>query len=233
MLVLFALHLSDGLLPFDWCLAGWLGAVALVLLGSWRLREEEIPRVALLTAAFFVSSAIHVPLGVTSAHLLLNGLVGVLLGWRAGVAIFLGLLLQMAFLGHGGWTTIGINTLVMAVPALIGGYAFRTLVRLPRLRTPAAVSLLGGALGLLCVLASLVLQSAVLLEASDAGIVPAALWLTHLPLVVIEAAILATTMGFLCRVKPELIGCAGMQDVVETPPAREPQDLAKETLSSV
>jgi cobalt/nickel transport system permease protein len=129
-LILFALHLSDGLLPFEWCLAGWLAAGAVVLLGCWRLRDEEIPRLGLLTAAFFVSSAIHVPLGFTSVHLLLNGLVGALLGWRATIAIFLGLLLQMAFLGHGGWTTIGVNTLVIALPALIAGQLFRVLVRL-------------------------------------------------------------------------------------------------------
>ena len=37
----------------------------------------------LLGAAFFVASLIHVPIGFSSAHLILNGLLGVVLGWAA------------------------------------------------------------------------------------------------------------------------------------------------------
>ena len=50
--------------------------VLLALFAAWRIREDEIPRVALVTAAFFVASLIHVRVGPTSVHLLLNGLVG-------------------------------------------------------------------------------------------------------------------------------------------------------------
>lgn len=35
-----------------------------------------------MTAAFFVASLIHVPIGPTSVHLLLNGLLGVVVGRR-------------------------------------------------------------------------------------------------------------------------------------------------------
>ena len=56
--------------------------------------DFAIPRIALMTAAFFVASLIHVPIGPTSVHLLLNGLVGVLLGWRSALAIAVGLLLH-------------------------------------------------------------------------------------------------------------------------------------------
>lgn len=205
-MILFALHLSDGLLPFEWCLVAWLVAGALVLLGCWRLADADIPRLGLLTAAFFVSSSIHVPLVFTSVHLLLNGLIGALLGWRATIAIFLGLLLQMAFLSHGGWTTIGVNTLVMAVPALLGGQLFRALIQLPVFRSFGAMSALGGILGFTCVIASLALQSLLLWLGTDAGFVPAILWLAHLPLAGVEGAIVACTVGFLARVKPTLLG---------------------------
>ena len=41
----------------------------------FRVREEEIPRLALMTAAFFVTSTVSPPLPLhTSVHLLLNGL---------------------------------------------------------------------------------------------------------------------------------------------------------------
>ena len=77
-----------------------------------------MPRVALLAAAFFVASSIHVKLGPTSVHLLLNGLVGVMLGVRAPLAILLGVALQALLLAHGGISAIGVNACVEALPAL-------------------------------------------------------------------------------------------------------------------
>src|SRR5262249_59126634 len=81
--VLFAVHISDGILAPSWWLAGFGLTLLLAMVGAWRIRDEEIPRIALLTSAFFVASLIHVRVGPTSAHLLLNGLMGVVLGWRA------------------------------------------------------------------------------------------------------------------------------------------------------
>jgi cobalt/nickel transport system permease protein len=92
--------------------------------------------VALLTAAFFVASLVHVRVGPTSAHLLLNGLVGVLLGWRAGLAIPVGLFLQAALIGHGGFTTLGVNACVMTLPALLAAWLFALLQGVPWVRTP-------------------------------------------------------------------------------------------------
>ena len=91
------------------------------------VRDEEIPRIALMTAAFFVASLIHVPIGPTSVHLLLNGLLGVIVGRRAPLAVLLGLTLQAVLFGHGGFTTIGVNTCVMALPALGAAWLFGTL----------------------------------------------------------------------------------------------------------
>ena len=84
---LFAVHISDGVLQTTWLTGGFVVAVCLAVVGCWRVRDEEIPRIALLTAAFFVASSIHIRIGVTSWHLLLNGLVGVMLGRRAALAI--------------------------------------------------------------------------------------------------------------------------------------------------
>src|SRR5262249_54977640 len=114
---LLAVHISDAVLTTPWLAAGFLVAGVLGLLGSWRIRDEEIPRVALLTAAFFVASMIHVRVGPTSAHLLLNGLLGVALGCRVGLAIPVGLFLQAALIAHGGFSTLGINSCIMVVPA--------------------------------------------------------------------------------------------------------------------
>jgi cobalt/nickel transport system permease protein len=137
---MFAVHIPDGnVLTSQWLIGGYLLAAILVVMGSWRIQDEEIPQVALLTAAFFVASLLHVPVpGLpSSAHLLLNGLLGVVLGRRAPLAIAMGLLLQAVLLQHGGLTTLGVNCCVMALPALLAWQMFVILQRLPRWRRPA------------------------------------------------------------------------------------------------
>src|SRR5262245_24086732 len=124
-----AVHISDTVLAGQWVIAGWVGAGLLALWGAWRIRDEEIPRIALLTAAFFVASSMHVPLGISSAHLLLNGLLGVVLGRRAALAIPIGVFMQAALLSHGGYSTIGINSCIMTLPALLSGPLFALLQR--------------------------------------------------------------------------------------------------------
>jgi cobalt/nickel transport system permease protein len=137
-----AVHISDGLLSTSWTVGGFvvaalLGAGAVVLdrlAARWRgqeLREEEVAWIALLTSAFFVATLIHIPAGMIRVHLLLNGLVGVVLRWRAALAIPVGLFLQAVLFGHGGMSALGINICVMTVPALLAWLLFGGLHRLP------------------------------------------------------------------------------------------------------
>jgi cobalt/nickel transport system permease protein len=140
-----AVHISDGVLQPSWQYCGIAVAALLAALASIRIRDEEIPRVALLTAAFFVASLIHLRLGPTSAHLLLNGLVGVVLGMRAALAIPVGLTLQALLIGHGGILTIGINSCILTLPALLAGWLFALLHRVSWSRHPwFRAALVGG-----------------------------------------------------------------------------------------
>jgi cobalt/nickel transport system permease protein len=75
--MLWAVHISDGVLQVPWLLGGFGVAGILVLLSLWRVRDDEVPRMALLSAAFFIVSLIHVRVGPTSVHLLFHGLIGV------------------------------------------------------------------------------------------------------------------------------------------------------------
>jgi cobalt/nickel transport system permease protein len=125
-LSLWAVHISDGVLYWPVCLAGFALMIVFLGVGLRSLRvtdsnahEEPITWTALLTAAFFVATLIHVRLGPTSVHLLLNGLVGVILGRRACLSIPIGVALQAFLLGHGGLSTIGVNSGIMLVPALL------------------------------------------------------------------------------------------------------------------
>ncbi|HEY7426023.1 MAG TPA: CbiM family transporter [Gemmataceae bacterium] len=205
-----AVHISDGVLENPWLAGGFVVAGLLALLASYRVREEEIPRIALLSAAFFVASLMHLPVGPTSVHLLLNGLVGVVLGRRAPLAILIGLGLQAALLGHGGFSTVGINACVMTLPALLAGWMFAALHRLPwiRQKNRALIWASGCVIGMTAVLATLVLNAAVLLwgGAEDWFQIVWLVFFAHLPLVALEGVVLGFTVSFLARVKPEMLG---------------------------
>jgi cobalt/nickel transport system permease protein len=242
--LLWAVHIADGFLAPVWLVGGYVLAGTLALVGAWRVRDEEIPRIALMTSVFFVASQIHVSLGPSTAHLLLNGLLGVMLGRRVLLAIPLGLLLQAVLFGHGGLTSLGVNSCVMALPAVAAGWLFSLVQRIPWIRVPQARSVLAGlsmAIGVLTVLMTILLHCAVLLKggqlppvngavereaewlgitARETGVIsveaaPAANgWrilalvelLIHLPIAALEGLILGFLIGFVARVKPELIG---------------------------
>lgn len=165
---LIAVHIADGVLNWPWLAGGFAIAAVLAWMGARKIRDEEIPRVALLTAAFFVASQIHVRVGPTTVHLILNGLVGVVLGWRSALAIPIGLLLQATLLGHGGVATLGVNCCVMLVPALLARPTYEGFQRLPWLRSRWFRDLLVG-VGMFAWLACLIVSVVLLLAASPAA----------------------------------------------------------------
>ena len=63
--------------------AGAALAAAGTALGLRKMDYQRVPQVAMLSSAFFVASFIHVPVGPTNVHLVLNGLAGLILGWAA------------------------------------------------------------------------------------------------------------------------------------------------------
>jgi cobalt/nickel transport system permease protein len=150
----------DGILTAPWLVGGFVVAGLLACWAAKGVRDEEIPRVALLAAAFFVSSLLHAQLGPTSFHLLFNGLVGVVLGRRAPLAILLGLFLQAIF-GHGGFWALGVNTCVLALPALLAWSLFVGLARLPWLRRPRVRATLVAAAGMAAPLGAVFLVAVV------------------------------------------------------------------------
>jgi cobalt/nickel transport system permease protein len=136
-----AVHIAD-VLPPAWWAGGIVAAAALLAANSRGLADAEIPRLALLSAAFFVASLIHVRVGPTSVHLLLNGLVGIILGRRAVLAVTVGLVLQAALIGHGGFSSLGINICVMTLPAYLAAALFSGMRRVSITKRPAARSAL-------------------------------------------------------------------------------------------
>ena len=81
------MHLSEGILSAPVLASGTVLAVVGTAIGLRKIDQERIMTTALLSAAFFVASLIHVPIGPGSVHLLLNGLMALLLGWGCFPAI--------------------------------------------------------------------------------------------------------------------------------------------------
>lgn len=204
-LSLLAVHLSDGALSEAWWGAGFAGAAALLLLAVWRLREDEIPRIGVLSAAFFVASSVHIKLVLlpTSVHLILNGLVGVVLGRRAPLAILVGLALQYLLLAHGGLTTLGINTCIVGLPALAVGALYQPLRRIGVPAFLRGVLLGGGA-----VAGAVLLNFLALLFGGkeDWQVLAKLVLLAHVPIVILEGLMLGVLVSYLEKVKPEMLG---------------------------
>ena len=120
------MHLSEGVLHTPVLLSGAALAIAGIAVGLRRLESENLPLTALFAAAFFVAGTIHVPVGIGSVHLILNGMAGLFLGWAVFPAFLIALLLQVIFFSFGGFAVLGVNLCVMAAPAVIVHYLFRS-----------------------------------------------------------------------------------------------------------
>jgi cobalt/nickel transport system permease protein len=210
------MHIPDGILPTAVSLAGYATTAAATWHSIRKIEQREnpqegIPKASLLTAAFFVASWIHIPVPPTSVHLVLNGLMGVVLGYYAFPAILIGLFFQAIMFQHGGLTTLGVNATVMGLPALLSYYLFqlRKAVGQDNRLWTGILAFVGGALGIGL---SALITSAILVttipgnmgvEAERAGIY--ALTLAHVPLMALEGAFTASVALFLQRVRPELL----------------------------
>jgi cobalt/nickel transport system permease protein len=119
------MHISDGVLPLSVTIGGYAVSAAMAAWSAHRTDNEDLPKLAVMTAAFFVASLIHVPFGPTSVHLIIPGLTGALLGPSAFLSVGLGLLLQSLLFQFGGLTALGANALMVGLPALTCGWFFQ------------------------------------------------------------------------------------------------------------
>jgi cobalt/nickel transport system permease protein len=197
------MHISEGVLSTSVLITGASLAVAGNAVGLKKLDYEKIPQVAILSSAFFIASLVHVPVGPSSVHLILTGLIGLLLGWVAFPAILVGLLLQAVLFQYGGLTSLGVNNVVMSFPAVICFFAFGRGTRSDNQGVSMASAFLCGFFSVL--MGSLLVALA--LASTGESFMPAAkvIVLAHLPVMVIEGFITAVCVKFLKRVKPEIL----------------------------
>ncbi|RDU69988.1 cobalt transporter CbiM [Helicobacter cholecystus] len=193
------MHISEGILNTPTLVAGWAISAPLFAYTLYKIPQKEIPKVALLSALFFVGSFIHIPFGPTSFHLILSGLIGAIGGVYAILSITIALVFQALLFGFGGLGVLGINILVLSIPTIIIWYFLK-----PRITTLKTYELfLGGALPALF---SLILLSAILLSNHiklEYGVM--AIFLYNLPLLGIEGLICVFSVKFILQYMPRAL----------------------------
>jgi len=196
------MHISEGVLNAPVLITGAALAIAGTAIGLKQMDYDRIAHVGVLAATFFVASLIHVNVGPSSAHLILNGMIGLLLGWAAFPAILVALILQSIFFQFGGITTLGVNTILMALPAVICYYAFRNLIhRSPMLTIAGSFSC-----GFVSVLLSaLLLGLALVFTEKNFLSLSGLIVVANLPVMFIEGIITVFCVAFLKKVRPEML----------------------------
>jgi len=197
------MHISEGILSAPVLITGVALTATAVGYSLKKMEHKEVPKVAILSSVFFVASLIHVPVGPSSVHLILNGIIGVLLGWSAFPAILVALALQGVLFQFGGITTLGVNTFNMALPAIICFYLFNRGIKG---ENNFIVLILAFVCGFLAVLLSGVMVAAALVFTGEPFMQVAKLMLiAHLPIMILEGILTVFCIGFLRKVRPEIL----------------------------
>lgn len=197
------MHISEGVLSAPVLITGAVLSATGVAVGLRKMSYDKIPQVAVLSSAFFVASLIHVPIGPSAGHLVLNGLLGILLGWMAFPSILVALVLQALLFQFGGFTVLGVNTVIMASPAVLVCLLFSRFVKGSNLVVVGGAGFLAGAAG---IAVGAILIAVALISTGESFIAVAkVITVAHIPVMIIEGIVTTFCVLFLRRVKPEIL----------------------------
>jgi cobalt/nickel transport system permease protein len=196
------MHISEGVLSGPVLLTGGVLTVAGTAIGLKKLDYERIARAGILSSAFFVASLIHVPVGPSSVHLILNGIVGLILGWGAFPVILVALFLQGMLFQFGGLTSLGVNTLIMALPAVCCYYCFGPFMQ-RRQGIALAAAFACGFMGIF--LGAVVAGLALMFTEENFLEITILMVSANIPVMVIEGLMTAFCVAFFRKVQPDLL----------------------------
>jgi cobalt/nickel transport system permease protein len=213
-----AMHIAEGLLPFNWA-ALWF-AVALpffawgLYLLNRRSREDLSfkPLVGLMAAVVFIISCmpIPVPFAGTCSHPCGTGISGILVGPAISVVITAAaLVIQALFLAHGGLSTLGADIVSMGVMGSFTGFLTFRALRSVKVNMAAAAFMAG----LFADWATYFMTSVELAAGirGEAAFLPLfwkvliAFIPTQLPLGILEGAMTAGMVMLLYKKRPDLL----------------------------
>lgn len=214
----YAMHISEGILPFNWAALWFALAIPFVGYGLHRLKKEAEtdlsfkPLVGLMAAVVFIISCMPVPVPTagTCSHPCGTGISGILLGPAISILITaVALLIQALFLAHGGLSTWGADIVSMGVMGSFAGYLTFRGLRSIRVNLAAA----GFAAGLFADWATYLTTSVELASGirGDSPFGPLfwkiliAFIPTQLPLGILEGAMTAGMIVLLYKKRPDLL----------------------------
>jgi len=222
----FAMHISEGILPFSWALFWFCASTPFLALGLRTLArrsESDLaskPLVGMVAAVVFVISCmpIPVPLAGTCSHPCGTGLAAILLGPTLGVVVAaVALLIQALFLSHGGLSTWGANLFSMGVMGSFGGYLVFRGLRACRVNVIAAAFMAGVAADWATYAGTALIMAAGIKGESAfwplSGKIMLAFVPTQLPLGVIEGVITAGMISLLRKKRPDLLARTALSGI--------------------
>lgn len=206
------MHIPDGFLAANVLIPTWLisiGGISFCLRKLTRmLKERMVPLMGVMAAFIFAAQMLNFPIaGGTSGHLLGGVLAAVLLGPFAGaVVIAVVLIVQCFIFQDGGLTALGANIFNMSIVGAIGGYVVYNGVR-AALRGDKGI-MFGTAIG--SWLSVVVAASVCAIELALSGTSPLKMALpamagVHMVIGLGEAIITCLVVGFVLKVRPDLI----------------------------
>jgi cobalt/nickel transport system permease protein len=213
-----AMHISEGILPFNWAALWSILAAPFVAYGLHRLRKLSAadlsfkPLVGLMAAVVFIISCmpIPVPTAGSCSHPCGTAISGILVGPAISILVAaVALLIQALFLAHGGLSTWGANLISMGIVGSFTG--FLTFKALRSMKINMAVS--GFVAGLLADWATYFTTSIELASGikGDSPFMPL-FWKilivfipTQLPLGILEGAMTAGMIVLLYKKRPDLL----------------------------
>ncbi|OGR30287.1 MAG: cobalamin biosynthesis protein CbiM [Desulfuromonadales bacterium GWD2_54_10] len=214
----FAMHISEGILPFSWALFWFIASAPFLAWGLRTLTRRSAsdlsskPLAGMVAAVVFIISCMPVPVPTagTCSHPCGTGLAAVVLGPTLGVVVAaVALLIQALFLSHGGLSTWGANLFAMGVVGSFAGFfAFRTLRACGA--GPVVAAFAAGLLADWATYAATAMILAAGIRGTSpfwplAGKIALAFVPTQLPLGIIEGAITAGMVSLLHKKRPDLL----------------------------
>jgi len=215
------MHIPDGLMHPLVAALGWVEflivlAVVLAITGK-KIRDKNLPRVAILSAGIFVAQMVNFPIGGgTTGHLIGGALFAVLVGPALAIlGMTVVILIQALMFGDGGITALGLNALNMAIIAPLTGWGVFNLIRPLTSRmqkTGEGVALASGAWASVFVAAAACaaeLTVSYAVSSGEYGIAPTisipSMLAYHAVIAAGEAAITVGIVAYVMNVSPEMI----------------------------
>ena len=184
---------------------------------SDRLGQRTVPMMGIASAFIFAAQMVNFPvLGGTSGHLLGGVLAAVLLGPFAGAMVLTCVLfVQCLVFQDGGLIALGANVVNMAFVGSMGGYLIYRLIAAKGGRSSRTVLMIGVAVAswLSVVLAAVACSLELALSGtSPLRVVLPAMVGVHAVIGLGEAVITSLVIGFLIKVRPDVIYRPGRDD---------------------